>query len=231
MTNLFSFVFSLWAIFIFSPAQGQRTIFEQTLQKLSWCTEGAGAVRSKHDLNFGNAACCFHPGVIARDPAGMKCKCCELGVLEHCNRDNQNCFPKDSYPVKDCTFNELNTITKKSNNSKVQCCSKDGLDDTILTCGQGGIPCEDICGKADHATLVLTSDVADDQICLASATGRRKRGNVAVWPIYMLSHCVFRVTSDTAVDSYPECCFHIAVSLKITGVKKKCCALGVAELC
>ena len=60
-----------------------------TILNLSWCL---AKVPNKHSLNSDNVACCFHPAVVARNTEGMKCKCCKLGVGEHCRTEKACCY-------------------------------------------------------------------------------------------------------------------------------------------
>ena len=50
------------------------------IMNLSWCI---WTIRDKHDLHY-HPECCLHPRVIAKNPGGMKCRCCKLGIAEHC---------------------------------------------------------------------------------------------------------------------------------------------------
>ena len=59
-----------------------------TIMNLSWCIR---AVPNKHYLDSSKVSCCYHPTVIARNTDGMKCKCCKLGVPEHCRAHKPNC--------------------------------------------------------------------------------------------------------------------------------------------
>jgi hypothetical protein len=62
-----------------------------TIMNLSWCIKD---VPNKHYLDSSKVACCYHPYVIARNTDGMKCKCCKLGVAEHCRKSKPNCYKK-----------------------------------------------------------------------------------------------------------------------------------------
>ena len=73
-------------------ANGARACFvcSATIMNLSWCIR---AVPNKHYLHSSNKSCCYHPAVIAKNPDGMRCKCCKLGFAEHCRSYKSNCYP------------------------------------------------------------------------------------------------------------------------------------------
>jgi hypothetical protein len=59
-----------------------------TTMDLSWCIN---AIPDKNALP-NHPECCFHPAVIAKNPGGMKCRCCKLGVAEHCRTKKPCCY-------------------------------------------------------------------------------------------------------------------------------------------
>jgi len=116
----------------------------------------------------------------------------------------------DYFQIGGPDLEKLNSITLESTEVElaVQCCREDGLSQKILTCGGNGKPCDGICGKfpaADHATIVVSEESLDDEICPPSTQRSHALANT---PVYRLNWCVFRVRNDKSLFRNPVCCFH-----------------------
>jgi len=72
---------------------GSCTHCNVQIMDINWCVP---VVQTKHDIkrNNGRKICCAHPDVISKNPGGMQCKCCKLGLSYHCNPSRPNCYPK-----------------------------------------------------------------------------------------------------------------------------------------
>merc|ERR1712106_943503 len=116
----------------------------------------------------------------------------------------------DYFQIGGHELEKLNSITLESTEVElaVQCCREDGLSQKILTCGGNGKPCDGICGDspaADHATIVVSEESLDDEICPPSTQRSHALANT---PVYRLNWCVFRVRNDKSLFRNPVCCFH-----------------------
>ena len=73
--------------------QNRRLCASCNLQILyiNWCVY---RIRSKHDLGYRTAVCCFHPQVLSKDVRGISCKCCKLGISGYCQWWRPKCYPR-----------------------------------------------------------------------------------------------------------------------------------------